>query len=475
MTFEGESTSPTPQRNTGAFFFDRALGALAGRVIATITIVTIGVFARSPSAVADADTLPAPATESVDRFAIHGQLSYVEQETNSFSAPYAGPNSLSSSSGRETVDATLYVGSRLWSGAEAWINAEIDQGFGLDNTLGVAGFPSGSAYKVGKKKPYLRLQRAFIRETVERDGTPSAVEAAPNQFAGPVSENRWVATIGKFGVTDVFDTSQYAHDPRSDFMNWTAVDAGTLDYAADAWGYTVGAAIEWYAGAWTLRGGLFDLSTVPNSEHLEPAGHEFQIVAEVERRHELGGRPGRVLVTGFDTRGRMALLNDAVQLAAKTGGSVDVAAVRRYRSHTGVSATLEQQVSAELGLFARAGSAGGNVESYEFTDIDRTVSAGASLKGTRWNRSHDTIGAVAIVNGISSTRQAFLNAGGLGILVGDGRLPNPRTEQILETYYSIATFVGCYFSLDYQHVSNPGYNRDRGPVSIFAVRLHAQF
>src|ERR1700736_832006 len=85
-----------------------------------------------------------------EHFAIHGQLTYVEQDTNGFSAPYSGANSLSRSTGRETVDATLFLGARLWPGAEGWITPEIDQGFGLDNTLGVAGFPSGEAYKSGK-------------------------------------------------------------------------------------------------------------------------------------------------------------------------------------------------------------------------------------------------------------------------------------------------------------------------------------
>src|SRR5579863_6543722 len=254
---------------------------------------------------------PAAADESGERFAIHGQFTYVEQETDSFAAPYSGPNSLSPDSGRETVDATLFIGSRLWSGAEAWIVPEIDQGFGLNNTLGVAGFPSGTAYKVGKNQPYLRLPRAFVRQTVDQGGSTETVEAAPDQLGGTRSADRWVFTVGKFGVTDVFDTNRYAHDPRSDFLNWSAVDAGTFDYAADAWGFTVGAAAELIQGSWTLRAGVFDLSNIPNSVHLEPGFHEFQMVAEVEKRYELFGKTGRVLVTGFDSRGRMGLLDEA--------------------------------------------------------------------------------------------------------------------------------------------------------------------
>jgi high affinity Mn2+ porin len=412
---------------------------------------------------------------SAESFAIHGQFTYVEQETSAFNAPYAGANSLSPNRGAETSDLTLYLGARLWPGAEGWFNGEIDQGFGLDGTLGVAGFPSGEAYKVGKNQPYLRLPRLFIRQTLNLDGARLSVDAAANQLGGSISANRVVITVGKFSVVDVFDTSQYAHDPRSDFLNWAAVDAGSFDYAADAWGYTVGAALEWYQGAWTLRGGLFDLSTVPNSVHLDPGFHEFQSVLEIERRHEIAALPGRVALTVFDSRGRMGLLSDAVQRAESTGTAVDIAAVRKYRGRAGVSLTLDQQLATDLGLVARLGKAGGNVEPYEFTDIDRTVSAGLSLRGTRWHRANDTVGLAAINNGISAARERYLNAGGLGILVGDGRLPHPGPEQIVETYYSLSVLRAAHVSFDYQWINHPAYNRDRGPVSVVAVRLHAQF
>ncbi|MFI4889037.1 MAG: carbohydrate porin [Steroidobacterales bacterium] len=430
----------------------------------------------APGAAAAAEPAPSAVQSMPDeQFAIHGQMAYVEQETDSFAAPYAGPNSLSTGIGRESVDATLFVGVHLWPGAEIWASPEIDQGFGLDNTLGVAGFPSGAAYKVGSDKPYLRLPRAFIRQTVNLDNTREPVEAAANQLGGSRSPNRWVLTVGKFGVTDVFDTNQYAHDPRSDFLNWAAIDAGTFDYAADAWGYTVGAAAEWYQGAWTLRAGLFDLSNIPNSTHLEPGGHEFQIVAEVERRYDLSSHAGRALVTVFDSRARMGLLNSAVDLAAATGGPVDITAVRQYRSRLGASLALEQELSSDLGVFARLGKAAGNVETYEFTDIDRTVSAGASIKGSRWHRPDDTVGIAAIDSGASGARERFLNAGGLGVLIGDGKLPHPGPEQIVETYYNFAARSWAHVTLDYQWVRNPGYNTDRGPVSIVAVRLHLEF
>jgi high affinity Mn2+ porin len=341
--------------------------------------------------------------------------------------------------------------------------------------LGAAGFPSGEAYKVGKNQPYLRLQRAFIRQTFDQPGTQQPVDADANQLRGAHSDNRIVVTVGKFSVVDVFDTNQFAHDARSDFLNWTVIDTGTFDYAADAWGYTVGGAIEWYRRDWTIRGGFFDLSDVPNSARLDPGFHEFQTDLELEHRHEWGDRPGRFLVTLFESRGRMGLLNEAVAVAQSGGGPVNVAAVRRFRSRAGISMNVEQQVAPELGVFVRAGKAAGNVEAYEFTDVDRTLAAGVSLKGSRWHRPADTIGLAAVNNQISGAREAYLDAGGLGILVGDGQLPHPGPERILESYYSAAILTFVHLSFDYQWIGHPAYNRDRGPASVIAVRLHAAF
>ena len=418
---------------------------------------------------------PAIAAEDVGRFDVHGQFTYVEQETSNFTAPYRGPNSLSPNRGAETIDATLFAGSRLWRGAEAWLNAEIDQGFGLDNTLGVAGFPSAEAYKVGKNQPYLRLTRLFVRQSVDLGGERTHVDGAANQMDADQDANRVIVTVGKISVSDIFDTNTYAHDQRADFLNWTAIDAGTFDYAADAWGYSVGAVAEWYRGAWALRAGIFDLSDIPNSPRLEPGFHEFQGDFEIEKRLEIAGRPGKLLFTAYDSRGRMGLLDDAVALAVSTDAAVNVVPVRRYRSRIGASVSCEQELAAGLGAFARVGKTGGNVEAYEFTDVDRTLVAGLSLQGARWRRAEDTVGLVVIVNGISAEREQYLNAGGLGILVGDGKLPHPGAEQILETYYSFAAFHPAHVTLDYQRINNPAYNRDRGPVSVFAIRVHAQY
>ncbi len=411
-----------------------------------------------------------------DWLAVHGQATFVEQGNAAFHSPYRGPNSLDPAArGRETADLTLYLGVRPWAGGELWANGEVDQGFGLSNTLGVAGFPSGEAYKVGRATPYLQLHRLFFRQTIELGGEREKVDADLNQFAGQRTRDRIVLTAGKFAVTDIFDTNTYAHDPKGDFLNWAIVDAGAFDYAADAWAYTYGGAAEWSFDAWTLRAGAVDMSKLPNSTELETDFSQFEMLGEVERRIHLFGQDGKIKLLGFLNRANMGGYADALALARATGTTPDVALVRHYRSRGGGSINIEQGLSEDLGFFLRASDEDGSKESYEFTDINQSLSAGLSLKGTSWDRKDDTVGAAFEIAGISKAFQAYLAAGGLGVLVGDGRLPHYANETVFETYYDVQLVKGIEAALDYQFIANPGYNSDRGPVSVLGFRLHGEF
>jgi high affinity Mn2+ porin len=417
-----------------------------------------------------------------DSFAVHGQATAVEQAYPSFRSPFEGINSLSGGGqARETFDLTLSTGVKLWRGAEFWANPEIDQGFGLSNTHGVAGFPSAEAYKIGSDTPYARIQRAFLRQTINLGGDTENIDDDFTQFKGTRSTDRLVLTVGRFAAVDIFDTNKYANSPKSDFLNWSLSNAGTFDYVADGWGYTYGAAAEWYTGRWTFRGGLFDLSKSPTGgvspigATLDPTFQQFSMIGEIERRYDLWGQPGKIKITGFLNRGSAGNFNDAVALAQLTGTPADINAVRAYTSRPGVSLNVEQQVMENLGVFLRAGWADGDIEPWDFTDIDRTVSGGLSINGKSWGRPDDTIGIAGVVNGISSAHVAFLNAGGLGILIGDGQLTNYGLEKIFEAYYSFALTSSTKLSFDYQFVANPGYNADRGPANVFAARAHWQF
>jgi high affinity Mn2+ porin len=424
---------------------------------------------QAPGAAAD-DASP-------EQWAIHGQSTFTGQFQPAFRSPYQGPQSLSpAANGRETFDATVYLGYRPWQGAEIWFNPEADQGFGLSNSFGVAGYPSGEAYKVGNVTPYYRMARAFFRQTIDLGGDTQKVDADLNQLRGTQTANRLVVTIGKYAVTDIFDTNKYAHDPRGDFLNWSVIDAGTFDYAADAWGVTYGAAAEWYQDWWTVRTGLFDLSSSPNTEHLGlPLMHQAQFVSELEERHNIGGRAGKVKFLYWLTWGNLGTYSDALALAAATGTTPSTALVRRYRFKYGVVLNFEQELTDDLGMFARAGWTQGGVEEVDFTDIDQTLAIGLSLTGARWGRPDDTVALAGVVNQISRSAKQYFAAGGLGGIIGDGLLPEAGPEQIVETYYTHAVSKYVKVSGDYQLVNNPAYNRQRGPVSVFALRVHVEY
>jgi len=411
-----------------------------------------------------------------ESWAIHGQATNVWLLQPAFRSPYQGPQSLSpAANGRETIDATLYAGIRPWRCAEIWINPEVDQGFGLSDTFGVAGYPSGEAYKVGRAEPYVLVQRGFLRQTINLGGEPQKLEPDLNQLGGTQTANRLVFTIGKYSVVDIFDTNTYAHDPRNDFFNWSIIDQGAFDYAANAWGYTYGGAAEWYQDWWTIRAGVFDLSQTPNSVALSHGFGQGQFVAELEERLSLWDQPGKLKFLYWLTRGNLGTYLDAISFGEATGTTPSTGAVRSFRTKDGFGLNLEQQVATDFGVFARAGVSQGTVEEVDFTDINESISAGLSLTGSRWGRPDDTVGLAGAINRISDQGKLYLAAGGLGGIIGDGRLPNAGPEQILEMYYRFAVFSFAHFTADYQFINHPAYNRDRGPVSVFGLRLHLQY
>ena len=251
---------------------------------------------------------------------------------------------------------------------------------------------------------------------------------------------------------------------------------GAFDYAANAWGYTYGAAAQWYQGPWTFSAGAFDLSQIPNGEKLDMRfGQQMQYVAQIERRYrDLGPARG-------DPRALFPLTWHARQLwrCAGPGGTN-----RRRSQHRQCAGRAQQgwvrheHPAADyacLGVFARASANNGGVEADEYTDISQSVSAGLSLAGNGWGRPNDTFGLAGAVNTISHEAKEYFAAGGLGVLIGDGQLPEAGPEQILETYYSVPVGRYVHVTTDYQLINNPGYNRQRGPVSVFMLRLHAQF
>jgi high affinity Mn2+ porin len=409
-------------------------------------------------------------------WAAHAQATNTWELQPGYRSPFRGAQSLPpGAEGRETADVTIYAGVRPWSGAEFWANPEVDQGFGLGNTFGVAGYPSGEAYKVGAANPYFMVPRAFLRQTIDLGGDTERLDADLNQLAGTQTADRLVFTVGKLSVVDIFDTNKYAHDPRHDFLNWSIVDGGAFDYAANAWGFTYGAAAEWYQDWWTVRTGAFALSKIPNAPDLYPGTRQGQWVTELEERHTLWDQPGKLKLLYWLSWGELGSYIAAIEQGAATGQTPSTANVRHFQTKDGVGLNLEQQVVDDIGVFARASLSQGSVEEIEFTDINQSVSAGALMTGKRWSRPDDTIGLAAVQNYISHDGKLYLAAGGLGGIIGDGALTSSGPEKIVETFYNVAVLGFAQVTLDYQFIDNPAYNRDRGPVSIFGLRLHAQY
>jgi high affinity Mn2+ porin len=441
--------------------------------------------------------VPAPATPSpspspqakVQAWSLHAQATNLQQYHGEFGAAYSGPQSLySSPDTAKTVAVTLFLGARLWKGAEAYINPEIDQGFGLgfpnppgtnpsySGTFGVAGFVSGEAYKVGSDSMYERVQRFFVRQTFNFGPKNQSVEPDINQLGGATSAENLTLTAGKFAVTDIFDTNPYAHDPSNDFMNWAIIDMGSFDYAADSWGYTYGLSGELTYSNSTVRAGVFQLSAQPNTIAIEHIPFlQYSPILEFEQRTSLfGGHPGAIKALVYGDYGFMGSYADAIAAAAGTGlppNTADVRTARHWKLGGGINAY--QEIAPHIGLFTRLSAMNGTYEAFEFTDVDRSASAGISIDGGLYNRPNDAIGVAGVINSISAPAQQYFGAGGLGILVGDGAL-SYSAEQILETYYKVGFTAGTAITADYQFIRNPGYNIVRGPVSVFGVRYHVQ-
>ena len=425
--------------------------------------------ALAPMAGARADELPQEETWNA-----HAQATYVWQLKPSFPAAYGGPHSLLPQ--RETgysLSATAAFGLRAWAGGELYLDPELVQGKAFSGLHGLGGLSNGEQQRTSGTNPTLYRARLFLRQTWNLGGERQAVESDMNQLAGAVSSRRLVLTAGNLAASDIFDDNAYAHDARSQFLNLAFTTHGAWDFAADARGYTWGAALEYYDGPWALRGGRFMMPAESNGLPLDRRiFRHYGDQLEAERATSLLGQPGKLRLLAFRDRARMGGFRDA--LAAADGGIPDVAQVRRERSKTGFGVSAEQALGENAGLFARASWNDGRSETYAFTEIERSVSAGIVLQGAAWNRAGDSAGLAVARNGLSAAHRAYLAAGGVGAFIGDGRL-DYRPESIAEAWYRIPLAKGAELTLDVQHIANPGYNRARGPVDVGSLRLHLSY
>jgi len=403
---------------------------------------------------------------------LHGQATFVLQGHPAFRSRYEGEASLKSvAAARNTLSTDLVLGRRLWEGAEFVVDASVTRGFGLSNSRGVASFPSNEAFRLGTTEPFFFVPRIFFRQTIALSGDAVENEDDPLRFRGPLPRERLTITAGKISVWDIFDDNRYAHDARTQFLNWALVGAGGFDFTADARGWTYGAALEWENGTWGVRAGAFQVARRANSLFMDPSiTRAWQAIGQVDRFYEVGGRPGALRLLYGASRTRQSTWGELFRNGFETFEKNPA----DYRLKHMAALNLEQEITDDLGAFARLSWNDGRTQNWMFTEMDRAVSAGLSLRGLRWDRPADTVGLAANVGWISEGRRRYLEAGGTGFIIGDGRL-NYAPEWATELYYDARLAPGLNAALNYQLVANPAYNADRGPVHVFALRARVAF
>jgi len=437
--------------------------------LATLLVVVSG-FARAQE-VHPAGESPGPPDARAN---LHVQLTTVTQAHPSFDAPYSGRNSLSSDSEHETtITSTLFLGARLWKGAEIYLNPELSGGSGLSHTFGIAGFPNGEAFRVADAQPRIYLARVMLRQTLAAGLETESIEDDANQLGGERPVRRWTLTVGKFGIADFFDGNSYSHDPRRQFLNWADWTAGAWDYAADTRGYTWGAVIEYDDVGWAARFGATAEPKVANGIELDKDLRKaYELTGELERSYELGGQKGIARFILFYNRARMGSYREAIDEAG--GQPPDVTSTRRIgRTKWGFVVNLEQAVGSDGGLFLRGSWNDGRTEAWAYAEIERSLTLGGVRTAPLKSRPEDEAGIAFIVNGLSRDHRDYLAEGGLGFMIGDGKLTY-GLESIAEVYYQAAVVQHVWLAADYQFVAHPAYNRDRGPMHVFGIRFHVE-
>jgi high affinity Mn2+ porin len=407
---------------------------------------------------------------SGERWSIHFQATSIGQHHGSFPSLYQGENSLPSHpESRVSLTATLFLAYRVNSWTDLVFDPELAGGKGFGQVTGIAGFPNGEIPRVAGATPTPYVARAYVRNTWALCDESEMVEGGPNQLTGTLPVCRFTMVTGKFAITDYFDNNSYSHDPRRQFMNWSLMSNGAWDYPADTRGYTIGAAQELTMRGWSLRAAVVMEPTEANGATFDTRlARNRGVAVEWEKRYRPFGHAGAWRVLGFENRERAGTFRQAML----PDGATDLAATRRPGTKKyGFGLNAEQEIARDIGAFARYGWSDGKTETWAFTQIDRSASGGIQVRGRLWKRPGDTVGLAAVRNYLSGDDRSFLAAGGVGFIIGDGRL-NYAPESIAEAYYAWHAMREWTFTLDYQRVANPAYNQDRGPVSVASLRVH---
>jgi|CZKL01.1.fsa_nt_gi high affinity Mn2+ porin len=428
----------------------------------------------------------------------YGQFTYISSWKPSFDAPYTNLNgsinSLLPTAERSfTGTATLYLGVRLWNGAEGYLVPELITEQPLSQLRGLgSAIQNFELQKGGATVPQIYKSRLFIKQTIGLGGKSNVVESGPLQLGTRYDSRRLVFAAGNFTILDFFDTNAFDVDPRKGFLGLGFMTYGAYDFASDARGYSYGGIAEFHWDDWAVRVGRI---TPPKDPNQLPV--DFRLFkyygdqAEIVHRHSVHGQEGMVRVLAFRNRENMGRFSDAIaafdadpsknattctgfNYGSNNSTAPDLCWARKPNVKKGIGAFAEQYIGRDIGVFGRGMYADGETEVYAYTSDDRSATIGVLAKGTSWSRSKDMAGIGENLGWISSIHAKYLGMGGIDGFVGDGAI-TAASERSVDLFYS-ANFRKIYWLTgDYQHITNPGFNAARGPVNVFTVRIHGEF
>jgi high affinity Mn2+ porin len=436
----------------------------------------------------DANAQPAPSADplpimfphsEMDRLWLSGQVNIISQWHPAFHSPYQGPNSLTP----EAQDAssrvlTLFTALRLTTTTALLCDVQETGGHGIGEALGLAGFTNLDVVRNPSlsKAPY--IARLMIHQIIPLGHARKSADQTPFSIFRELPERRLEVRFGKFSLADFFDVNTYGTDSNFQFLNWTVDNAGSYDYAADTRGYTFAAMFEYHDHWGTVRFAEALMPKVANGIHLnaDMARARAENLEFEFHKKTILHQQGIVRLLSFVNHANMGDYQQAIDnfLSGVTSKPEITFHPLRTTIKYGFSANFEQPLADWFGIFGRWGWNEGEHESYVYTEADQTAEIGVGFNGKAWHRKWDRAGVAFVSNGISRDHQEYLALGGDGFLLGDGRL-NYGRETIVETYYTLHAWRGIYPAFGLQHVNNPGYNRDRGPVIVPTLRLHLEF
>ena len=404
----------------------------------------------------------------------HFQLTTVSQYHPYFPATYTGANSLIQEEDvAMTLTTTIFWGIEVGKLGEFYINPEIAGGSGVSSAKGIGGFSNGEAFRVGNPQPSVYLARIYLKHTFNLGGEEEYFGENANQVVKTRTQKYLEITAGKFSIADFYDKNTYSHDPRSQFLNWSLMSGGGWDYPANVRGYTWGFNLEYGRPGWAVRTAVVLVPKDANGNDMDlNVGDARAHALEFEKSFSIGKQTGVVRLLGFYNMANMGNYQKAI---AAQPTAPDVISTRsRGSTKFGGVINVEQTLSKDVGIFARASWNDGRNETWAFTEIDQSISVGVVQKKGILRHHSDEFGLATVLNGISKDHRDYLGAGGYGFILGDGKL-NYAGEWVTELYYKINLFyAGFWLTPDYQFVMNPGYNQDRGPVHLFAIRAHIE-